>query len=244
MKTKFLRPQVNTVGLVAHYKLWTGFTKPVVAGVSDGSVFDYSLNGNDGAIDKDNAVTLPAYPGFSFDGASSKITVAANSSIAISSTPAFTIAAWINPASEGGGNAGRVIGKLSTPAGYTLFVGDRSPSTVAMSTTVRYSSIDAQSVPNTKIPINTWAHAIMVHNEDSAKKIKIYFNGVLQALSTNTAGTGTVKDDSAVDLAIGNLQLGTSRTFDGLIDDVMIFNTAKTAAEIKSIYEITKWRYD
>ncbi len=52
-------PQVNTVGLVAHYKLWAGLT-------TTASVFDYSLGGKPGAVTGTDIA--PAYPGFSFNG--------------------------------------------------------------------------------------------------------------------------------------------------------------------------------
>ncbi len=59
MKLRFIRQELSTLGLVAHYKLWAGLT-------TTGTVFDYSLNGLTGTV---NGPTIaPAYPGFSFDG--------------------------------------------------------------------------------------------------------------------------------------------------------------------------------
>ena len=69
---KYLQPQVNTVGLVAHWKLWAGFTSSV-------KVFDYSLNGNIGTV----SGASPSYPGFTFDDASDNIQIPADPSIDI-----------------------------------------------------------------------------------------------------------------------------------------------------------------
>ncbi len=59
IKPELLVPQVNTVGLVTHYKLWAGLT-------TTGEVFDYSLGGATGTVT--GTGIAPTYPGFSFNG--------------------------------------------------------------------------------------------------------------------------------------------------------------------------------
>ncbi len=190
------------------------------------------------------AVLEGSYPGVLFDGADNKITVSADPTIDANGKTALTISAWINPASGGENDGGRVIDKISGDGGYVLFVGDEVASAVQLAANVLYDGVsDSETTTTARTPINTWTHVAMVHNEDSAKKTKIYFNGVLQALTTDNAGVGTIDNDSAVDLTIGNLAAATTRTFDGLIDDVRIYNVAKSAAEVKSIFETTRWRY-
>lgn len=58
MKEKYRRPQISTVGLVAHYKLWAGLT-------TTGEVFDYSFGGATGTVTGTDIA--PAYPGFSLN---------------------------------------------------------------------------------------------------------------------------------------------------------------------------------
>ena len=238
--------RVNTVGLVAHYKLWAGFTTAPIANVSDGTVFDYSLNGNEGVIDANDAVTLPAYPGFSFDGADSKITVPADPSIDANGKTALTISVWINPASDGEGGFGRILDKFDvagTPtAGYAFFLESEAASKVIIRVLLIHAGFSNDVRSGVVVPINTLSHVAYVYNEDGGKEGKLYLNGEILTLSIDQDGTGDVQDDSAVDLTIGNAT-AISRTFDGLIDNVMIFNTAKSAAEIKSIYEVTRGRY-
>ena len=244
-KKKYLNPEVADASLVAHYKLWAGFEKPVVAGVSDGSVFDYSLNGNSGVIDKDNAVTVPAYPGFSFDGADSLITVAADPTIDANGKTALSISAWINPASDGELNNGRIVGKTGLgTTGYKFIVSNDNAAAVKLESTIFHDGVaDSVAVTNTlPVALNTWSFVAMVYNEDGAKKIKIYVNSVLIALSTDTAGVGTIDDDSALALIIGN-ETGVNRTFDGLIDDVRIWPNARSAIQMRDLYNQTRWRY-
>jgi hypothetical protein len=231
----YILPQVNTVGLAAHWKLWAGFT-------STGKVFDYSLNGNTGTVSGTSC--LPLFPGFNFDGTDDYISVSANSSIDANGKTQLTISAWIYPKSDGEGNSGRILDKLGATAnGYYCYVWNEAASAVGVK--FYFAMNGASNVAmqmNGGITLNTWTHIVIVYNEDGNKRGKIYYNGVIQTLDTDTQGVGSPRNDSANDLYIGN-NSGTTRTFDGYIDDVMIFSVAKTAAEVKSIYEQTKWRY-
>ncbi len=87
IKPELLVPQVNTVGLVAHYKLWAGLT-------TAGDVFDYSLNGNTGTVTGTDIT--PVYPGFSFNGTDDFIDVGNQGGTIM------TMAMWVNAASIGG----------------------------------------------------------------------------------------------------------------------------------------------
>ncbi len=82
IKLELLVPQVNTVGLVAHYKLWAGLT-------TTGEVFDYTLNGFTGIVNGPNIA--PVYPGFSFDGSQDVIDIGTGPS------SVKTILMWVNP---------------------------------------------------------------------------------------------------------------------------------------------------
>ncbi len=82
IKPELLVPQINTVGLVAHYKLWAGLT-------TTGEVFDYSLGGATGTVTGTDIA--PTYPGFSFNGTDDFIDVG-NQGGAIK-----TVAIWIKP---------------------------------------------------------------------------------------------------------------------------------------------------
>ena len=201
-------------------------------------VFDYSLNGNQGTV----SGALPKFPGFFFDGAAGSsqddyISVAADETIDANDKTALSISAWIYPQSDGEGDAGRIMEK-----GYLFYVINESGTTVDLRFELNMSGTNVAAYKTGGVTLNQWNHIIAVYNEDSALKGKLYINGDLQTLDANTAGTGAPSDDSADDLYIGD-RLANDRVFDGKIDDVMIFKTAKTAAEVKSIYEVTKGRY-
>lgn len=247
MFVRRMQPQINTVGLIGHWKLQDGFTNAPVALTSDGAVFDYSLNGNPGVIDQDDAVTVPVDKGFSFDGADSLITVGADAAIDINGRTVFSVCAWINPASDGEGNEGRIISKVDATAatiGYSLYVLSEAGGLLKLYIDVEHLTADARALTTvTVVPINVWSHVAAIYNEDADGKCKLYLNGVLIA-SNDQAGDviGAPLDDSAVDLIIGN-SVDLDRTFHGLISDVQFYNKALTAIEVKNIYEVTRWRY-
>ena len=78
---------------------------------------------------------------------------------------------------------------------------------------------------------------------------KIYLDGVLQTLdganNGNTTGVTSSAFTSAQNLYVGGYNNNgvAGFFFAGLLDDAMLFNVAKTAAEVRSIYEQTRWRF-
>jgi sugar lactone lactonase YvrE len=85
---------------------------------------------------------------------------------------------------------------------------------------------------NARVPLNQWVHiaATRKANEDG----KIYYNGVLQP-STSVAWSGSISYNGAW-FAIGQ-QKDLDRPFNGLIDEVEVFNRALTPDEIQFIFD-------
>lgn len=81
MQEKYRKPQISTIGLIAHYKLWAGLT-------NGATVFDYSLGGELGT--PTGSDIAPAYPGFTFNGTDDFIDVG-NQGGAIK-----TVLQWVN----------------------------------------------------------------------------------------------------------------------------------------------------
>ena len=183
----------------------------------------------------------PSSTGLLFDGAGGEdiITVPADPSIDLNGKTQMSVSAWINPASDGEGNFGRIADKMPAglTSGYRLFVHAEAAGFLKLQFSAQYSgATNSQAITtNAVIPINTWSHIVAVLNEDSGLKAKLYHNDTLQSLGTDIAGDGSPVDDSAVVLNIGNI-VDLSRTFDGSIANVVIFNKALSKAEINVLY--------
>lgn len=82
------------------------------------------------------------------------------------------------------------------------------------------------------LPLNTWTEIALVYDRPQSK-IFVYLNGGLQTFSTTISGDITDYLPAWNDVRIGNRQ-GTSHVFDGRIEELKLWNTARTAAEIKA----------
>lgn len=170
-----------------------------------------------------------------FDGTDDYIVVPADPNIDANGKTALTISAWINPASDGENHQGRIFDKGNSSSGYISWVSNEGGGKVTISFSVIMTGTNSLAVKTAALSINTWQHLVFTYNEDGDKKSKIFIDGSEASLSTDTAGTGSTADDSGDDLYIGNRILADS-TFNGLIDNVMIFDKALSAAEAKYLY--------
>lgn len=158
----------------------------------------------------------------SFNGSTSLITVAADSTIDATSMGPFRISVWVYVDSDGESNTGRILDKFSgSDTGYRLWVHSESSSTVKLSFEVGYDSTNAIVVTSTTMSTGSWHKVDALLNSDDS--VDIYIDGALASYSTDTSGSGSVNDDSSVDLIIGN-KSDASLTFDGEIDDLRIYD--------------------
>lgn len=188
IKPELLVPQINTVGLVAHYKLWAGLT-------STASVFDYSLGGFTGTVTGTDIA--PAYPGFTFNGTDDFIDVGNGKAIK-------TVLLWLfNPDVQA---ASYPIDLNGTD--YILIESGELDPQGFIGNTGYIDGVAAVTVTN-----DTWH---------------------LVGLTLPTAKTASDPD-------IGRVE--GQGFFTGKIAETMFFDRVLTAADIKSIFSVTRWRY-
>src|SRR3989344_3381762 len=145
----------------------------------------------------------------------------------------MSVSAWVNADQNSVNTAGRVFAQNRTND-FVLAVdngGTASPYAVLVGIT---TSIDRRTAANIIKP-NSWNHIVGTYNGSGASSgINIYVNGVSQSLV------------DAVNFGLGDAQttIGASivsglptRLFDGLIDEVRVYNRALSAAEIQALYK-------
>lgn len=170
-----------------------------------------------------------------FNGTDDDIVVVADSEIDIYGKTGYSISAWIYPHSDGGNDEGVIVDKRSgAGASYVFRVGNET-SGLDLVFYLEMSGTNVDARVYNSVSLNQWSHVVITYNEGGTKHGKIYVNSVLTILFKDIAGTGNPTDDSAKDLYVGNRVDG-NRGFDGLIDNVMIFNKALTPLEIKYLY--------
>jgi len=201
---------------------------------SGSTAYDASGKGNNGTWNGTQAGTsgyysagkVGPYAGY-FDGSTDFVNVLNSSSVAI--TGSIAIATWFISGlatttpqafvSRWGSSNSYVLdwnhGSVSQKLGFFT----AGPGTISTSTTAGD---------------NNWHQAVAIYNGSA---LNLYLDG---ALVHNQAGSGSISDNS------GNLRIGKDGTglgpafFNGLIDDIRIYNRALSAAEIQAIYNATK----
>jgi len=150
------------------------------------------------------------------------------------STPsnALTLSAWIYPTGVGThGTHGGVIAGVEGKFLLTRFV------TGSVNYALRNSSSSWVYVnTNYTAPLNQWTHLVLTYSS-SDKLIKLYANNVLVYSVTGTGPISTSGSEND-DLWIGNRSY-TPTGFQGLIDEVRIFDRAITASEVGSLYSLS-----
>lgn len=157
------------------------------------------------------------------DGTNDKIGVA--DAAVLNPTSAITVEAWINADTwKSSVWAGTIIGKQagSPDRGYCLTVGEGGKAEFTVSIGNAWLKATSPAI----MGLTAWYHLAGVYDGTS---IKIYINGVLQG---TTAATGAISAATGTTMYIGENPTWTGRFFDGKIDEVRIWNVARTGTEI------------
>ena len=168
-----------------------------------------------------------------FDGSNDYVDAGGGS--ALNFTGSFSISAWIYPRSFGGGSRGRIVDRDTGSLGYMFFVdnagGANSTNGLSMIRNAAGSNNFVGS--NNSINLNRWQHVVGTYNS-SGNVVSMYVNGA--AVTTFDSWTGP-PSSASVNLRIGNSPATATREFNGLIDEVRIYNRALSAAEIQALYK-------
>jgi hypothetical protein len=163
---------------------------------------------------------------FNFNGTSAYVQVADSPNLRF--TTAMTIEAWIYPRTSGG-PFHEIASKWEGGSNQRSYVFDVFPDGRGE---FAVNSDGANSIASAKslnaIPTNQWSHLAGVYDGTS---VKLYLNGVLQSSNSWTNGIfpGTAP------LIIGSTLVSGS-FFDGLVDELSLYNRALAATEIQAIY--------
>ena len=141
-----------------------------------------------------------------------------------------TAEAWIYPRSDGEGNDGHFLDKESWYLSTELESGGFA--TLKFKESFDGSSWGYWRSASKLIALNTWNHIALTYSSDSTgDNVKMYINGASIPVSYDIVADGVRITDSAHAFTIGNYTSGI-RTFDGDIDEVRLYNYARTPGQI------------
>lgn len=199
---------------------------------------DSSGNGNTGTLVNGPTWTTGKVGSgaLSFDGVDDRINAGSSSSLDnLHTTGGLSISLWINPRTSGENGGGRIIDKDESTSGtfYLAMSGNTQLQFIKDGSTDLYIKTNTSSVS-----LNNWQHiALTWDGSTNASGVHIYVNGTETSYYTQTNGV-SLNPDASMNLLIGSNQYG-NYSFDGLMDEVRIYNRALSASEISDIYNDT-----
>jgi hypothetical protein len=209
------------------YTLRNNATNATIGSIQNGT--GSSLTFNTGVINLTQAYNVMAEPipnkfALDFDGTNDVV----NTNVPMFATSTLTIETWVFPRS---GNYDRIISNYSapTPAGQVL-IDTYDPNNNGRGLrfyivgTGNYGHIaNASNV----LTLNAWNHVAATFDNGV---LKLYVNGILK--TTTTAPFTTIPANSNPFILGEDFVTGTAEYLNGKLDDIRIWNTARTAAEI------------
>ncbi|HEY3159968.1 MAG TPA: LamG domain-containing protein, partial [Vicinamibacterales bacterium] len=192
---------------------------------------DASTSGRNGVIT--GAVRVPGKVGraLQFDGVDDWVTVidgAAGTPLDL--TTGMTIEAWVNPTAMSGWETVALKERGLNALSYALYANDGAPlaeGVAAPAGYVRAGGLDQGIRGPGALAPGTWTHLATTYDGVTQR---LYVNGVQVA---SRAQTGLMAVGNAPFRIGGNASF-TGEFFEGLIDEVKVYNRALTAAEIKA----------
>jgi len=209
-------------------------TETLTGSAGSETVLDSSTYNNHGTNSGATATSTGGFNGggaFSFDGSDDYIETSLTDNSPFNTT-GFTLSAWIN-ADGLGETSGVIISKSAGTgggAGFQFRLGTGGDNLAFR--------IDEGNIPlsaSNSISYGTLYHTIVVVN--ASAEVSFYINGELSGDANQSSGKSLSDIDGIREVTIGNLHsTATSRTFDGKIDNLQIYNRALSADEIKALY--------
>lgn len=169
--------------------------------------------------------------GLNFDGIDDRVDTGVSTSMDM--LPAMTISAWIYPRSDGENSSGMIAEKTGGAGnGWRfMFPGTRRLRfNVDLTTGTGGTSETRRASANNTLVFSTWQQVAVTWggNAIDATDIRLYRNGAEVTYGVSASGTGTRDNDAPNNMNIGNIVAAS--TFDGIIDEVRVSNTVRTAA--------------
>ncbi len=211
------------------------------------TLFDFSGHPNNGSLENGAVWGVNESLGgqaVDFDGADARVEI--NTNPTLDDLGPMSVSVWLKPRSAGEGNLGRIIGKEGTgsPDGrWWIEVENTAPEVLAVQFEKDLSGSTGafRTTDDNTIVLNVWQNIVVTWDgSNQGTGVHIYKNGFEQTYQ-DVGNDGSGVSDAGMPLTIGN-RTDNDRGFDGLIDDVRIYNRVLADAEVLALYDLsTRW---
>ncbi|MBK1646904.1 hypothetical protein CKO25_20210 [Thiocapsa imhoffii] len=159
----------------------------------------------------------------SFNGNNSLVTVENSASLGL--TDGMTLSAWVYPTALKSNFTSVITKEMSGGLAYALHSDSPRPSANLQ---IRIANNNRWISAGSQLPVRTWTHLAATHDGSSQA---LFVNGV-QVVRTSHSGNLAVSNNP---LRIGGNTVMAGRTFEGVIDEVLIYNRALSISEINDV---------
>jgi len=174
-------------------------------------------------------------PASSFNGTDSALTYGSDTEIDNVFDSGATAEAWVYADTYGESSRGRIFEKGDTN-GWSLFVDNQNVTGSASFVYGWTSQFGAWSAPSNGLPVAGWHHIVVTYdNTVTSNNPILVLDGVSVAVSEASTPSGNRSDDSGSTLYLGN-SAGSTRTFDGNLDEMRISTGARSLGWIQTQY--------
>jgi hypothetical protein len=173
-----------------------------------------------------------------FDGSDDYIDLTSDAELDDVFLGGATVVAWVYAESWGENNFARILDKSSELAGdrdgwMIGLYGDNQAVSLVQGFTGGRGFWRPQAGT---FPLNEWVHVAIVYDSSSdANDPTFYQNGIAQTPLVEITPSGTIRSDADITLRMGNHAQDTSRSFDGKLDDVRIYDQVLSASDIAKL---------
>lgn len=152
----------------------------------------------------------------------------------------LTISCWINPSARGSFvNNPTIVQKTTNTAdqGWSTNLSDTTNTKSIQFLRNWTGGLARWATPANTFIVGTWGHVVFTYdNSSTANSPKIYWNGILQTLTTITTASGTVISEANSNLYFGEDGTGTpSGQFVGPISELAIWNVILNQDEVNNL---------
>ncbi|MFH1657468.1 MAG: LamG-like jellyroll fold domain-containing protein [bacterium] len=219
------RAQIGkSLAFTGHVRRSLGAYAVAVYNFNDGTVTDLSGNGNHGT--RTGTTLVPSIPelgnALSFNGSTDYVSVPDSNSLDL--TTAGTIEVWAKKDTQKNYQMYVTKGIASANTGYQLMDYGSTGRIV-----LRWGSDGNNIITDEVVPTGVWYHIVGTYD---GSNLMIYLNGSLAKKVPYTTDAVANTDP----LMIGRRSTATSYFFDGILDEVRIYNESLTLSEIQQLY--------
>ena len=212
-------------GLVGWWRLQDGAIGTTCAGAS---VADSSGQGNTGTCNNSPIYVLGMRKeGLSLNGINNYISIPKSTNLNNIGT-IFTVSTWVNPSAIPNNSQWFTVGSDQTGQGWGITLGTASSNTLVGAMVIGGVAYNS---PSYTASTGNWYNVILIRNGTTAS---FYVNGT-QVGSSFIVPSGNVRSYGNAPTYIGDVY-SYNNYYNGIIDDVRIYNRALSAQEVVDLY--------